>query len=93
MTGGLLLEVVGYGGRLMLHSNPFNFSAFLQSVTDAQSPSTCARAMLMQLGISSVLPLDLPSSPQPFTCVLAGSSLSTARASPGLNLEHMPLSS
>ncbi|OJJ67813.1 hypothetical protein ASPBRDRAFT_199515 [Aspergillus brasiliensis CBS 101740] len=30
MTGGLLLEVVGYGGRLMLHSNPFNFSAFLQ---------------------------------------------------------------
>ncbi|KAF4233393.1 hypothetical protein CNMCM8980_000407 [Aspergillus fumigatiaffinis] len=30
MTGGLLLEVVGYGGRLTLHSNPFNFSAFLQ---------------------------------------------------------------
>ncbi|GIJ97925.1 hypothetical protein Aspvir_000031 [Aspergillus viridinutans] len=30
MTGGLLLEVVGYGGRLMLHSNSFNFSAFLQ---------------------------------------------------------------
>ncbi|RHZ67298.1 hypothetical protein CDV55_107863 [Aspergillus turcosus] len=30
MIGGLLLEVVGYGGRLMLHSNPFNFSGFLQ---------------------------------------------------------------
>ncbi|RHZ64932.1 RTA1 domain-containing protein [Aspergillus thermomutatus] len=30
MTCGLLLEVVGYGGRLMLHANPFNFSGFLQ---------------------------------------------------------------
>ncbi|KAG2421318.1 hypothetical protein HFD88_005292 [Aspergillus terreus] len=30
MTCGLVLEVVGYGGRLMLHSNPFNFSSFLQ---------------------------------------------------------------
>ncbi|KAL4984490.1 RTA1 like protein-domain-containing protein [Aspergillus falconensis] len=30
MSCGTLLEVVGYGGRLLLHSNPFNFSAFLQ---------------------------------------------------------------
>ncbi|OOO05032.1 RTA-like protein [Aspergillus oryzae] len=30
MSGGILLEIIGYGGRLMLHSNPFNFSAFLQ---------------------------------------------------------------
>jgi hypothetical protein len=30
MSGGLLLEIIGYGGRLLLHSNPFNFSAFLQ---------------------------------------------------------------
>ncbi|KAL6231529.1 hypothetical protein BDW75DRAFT_42576 [Aspergillus navahoensis] len=30
MTCGALLEVIGYGGRLLLHSNPFNFSAFLQ---------------------------------------------------------------
>ncbi|KAL4993619.1 RTA1 like protein-domain-containing protein [Aspergillus recurvatus] len=30
MTCGTLLEVIGYGGRLLLHSNPFNFSAFLQ---------------------------------------------------------------
>ncbi|CEL10652.1 hypothetical protein ASPCAL13768 [Aspergillus calidoustus] len=30
MSGGLLLEVIGYAGRLILHSNPFNFSAFLQ---------------------------------------------------------------
>lgn len=30
MSGGILLEIIGYGGRLMLHSNQFNFSAFLQ---------------------------------------------------------------
>ncbi|KAL5358591.1 RTA1 like protein-domain-containing protein [Aspergillus floccosus] len=30
MTCGLVLEVVGYGGRLMLHARPFNFSSFLQ---------------------------------------------------------------
>ncbi|KAE8165657.1 RTA1 like protein-domain-containing protein [Aspergillus tamarii] len=30
MSGGILLEIIGYGGRLMLNSNQFNFSAFLQ---------------------------------------------------------------
>ncbi|KAL4772357.1 RTA1 like protein-domain-containing protein [Aspergillus nidulans var. acristatus] len=30
MACGTLLEVIGYGGRLILHNNPFNFSAFLQ---------------------------------------------------------------
>jgi hypothetical protein len=29
MTIGLALEITGYGGRIMLHNNPFDFSAFL----------------------------------------------------------------
>ncbi|KAJ5107988.1 hypothetical protein N7456_004663 [Penicillium angulare] len=29
MIPGLILEVLGYVGRLMMHHNPFNFSAFL----------------------------------------------------------------
>lgn len=32
MIGGLVLEIVGYVGRLMLHSNPFDFNAFLTYV-------------------------------------------------------------
>ncbi|KAB8068201.1 hypothetical protein BDV29DRAFT_195855 [Aspergillus leporis] len=30
MSGGLFLEIIGYGGRLMLLSNLFNHSAFLR---------------------------------------------------------------
>lgn len=30
LTGGLILEVIGYAGRLQMHSNPFKFSSFLQ---------------------------------------------------------------
>ena len=30
MVGGLVLEVVGYAGRVMLHYNPFKFDPFLQ---------------------------------------------------------------
>lgn len=71
MTCGLVLEVVGYGGRLMLHSNPFNFSSFLQSVALRQS-FTGHRATLMQLGTSSVSPSDQPLSLQPSICVLEG---------------------
>jgi hypothetical protein len=26
---GLILEVVGYAGRIMLHDNPFNFNNFI----------------------------------------------------------------
>jgi hypothetical protein len=29
MICGLLLEVVGYAGRIMLHDNPFNFNNFI----------------------------------------------------------------
>jgi hypothetical protein len=29
MFCGLVLEVIGYAGRIMLHSNPFNFNSFL----------------------------------------------------------------
>lgn len=29
MTCGLILEVVGYAGRIMLHDNPFNFNNFI----------------------------------------------------------------
>lgn len=29
MICGLLLEVVGYAGRIMLHNNPFNFNNFI----------------------------------------------------------------
>lgn len=33
MVAGLILEVVGYSGRLLLHNNPFSFDAFLMWVT------------------------------------------------------------
>jgi hypothetical protein len=29
MAAGLILEVIGYLGRVFLHNNPFNFDAFL----------------------------------------------------------------
>ncbi|KAE8371290.1 putative RTA1 domain protein [Aspergillus bertholletiae] len=29
MTAGLILEILGYIGRVMMHSNPFDFNAFL----------------------------------------------------------------
>lgn len=29
MLCGLILEVLGYLGRIMMHSNPFNFGSFL----------------------------------------------------------------
>lgn len=29
MSAGLILEVLGYLGRIMMHNNPFNFNAFL----------------------------------------------------------------
>jgi hypothetical protein len=29
MCSGLLLEVIGYAGRLMLHNDPFSFNNFL----------------------------------------------------------------
>lgn len=32
MVCGLILEIIGYIGRVMLHSNPFNFNAFLMFV-------------------------------------------------------------
>lgn len=32
MVCGLILEVIGYIGRVMLHDNPFNFDAFLMLV-------------------------------------------------------------
>jgi hypothetical protein len=32
MVTGLTLEVVGYAGRIMLHSNPFDFNNFLMYV-------------------------------------------------------------
>jgi hypothetical protein len=33
MTCGLLLEIVGYAGRIMLHNNPFDFNSFLMYVS------------------------------------------------------------
>ena len=33
MTAGLILEILGYIGRVMMHSNPFDFNAFLLYVT------------------------------------------------------------
>lgn len=29
MIFGLMLEAVGYGGRIMLHNNPFDFNNFI----------------------------------------------------------------
>jgi multidrug efflux pump subunit AcrB len=29
MIAGLILEIIGYLGRILLHDNPFSFSAFL----------------------------------------------------------------
>jgi hypothetical protein len=29
LFGGLLLEIIGYAGRILMHFNPFNFNNFL----------------------------------------------------------------
>lgn len=34
MVAGLILEVIGYLGRILLHDNPFSFNAFLTWVTE-----------------------------------------------------------
>jgi hypothetical protein len=41
LTCGLLLEVVGYAGRIMLHNNPFDFNSFLMyvSLPSSRQPS------------------------------------------------------
>lgn len=46
MACGTLLEVIGYGGRLILHSNPFNFSAFLQYFSTPTCPYFPSRLSL-----------------------------------------------
>jgi hypothetical protein len=33
MAAGLVLEVIGYAGRLRLHNDPSNFTVFMQYVT------------------------------------------------------------
>lgn len=37
MFGGLVLEIVGYAGRIQLHYNPFLFNAFLEYDSVVQS--------------------------------------------------------
>jgi hypothetical protein len=46
MACGTLLEVIGYGGRLILHNNPFNFSAFLQYFSTPTCPYLPSRLAL-----------------------------------------------
>lgn len=37
VVSGCILQMVGYGGRIMLHANPFDFNAFLMQISE------CAR--------------------------------------------------
>jgi hypothetical protein len=37
MVCGLLIEVVGYAGRIMLHDNPFNFNNFIMQAFSSPS--------------------------------------------------------
>ncbi|KAK7188444.1 hypothetical protein DPSP01_004638 [Paraphaeosphaeria sporulosa] len=32
MVAGCVLQIIGYGGRIMLHGNPFDFNAFLMQI-------------------------------------------------------------
>lgn len=51
MVLGLLLEVVGYGGRIMIHNNPFNGDAFLISlVTLTIAPAFLTASIYLCLG-------------------------------------------
>jgi len=50
MILGLLLEIIGYVGRIMLHNNPFNNDAFLQylvTLTIAPALLTAAVSLLL----------------------------------------------
>lgn len=53
MLLGLLLEVVGYAGRIMLNSNPFNNDAFLQYlVTLTIAPALFTAAVSVFIALS-----------------------------------------
>lgn len=34
MVAGCVLQMVGYGGRIMLYDNPFDFNAFLMQISE-----------------------------------------------------------
>ena len=37
IIAGCVLQIVGYGGRIMLHDNPFDFNAFLMQISKCAS--------------------------------------------------------
>jgi hypothetical protein len=37
MGGGLILEIIGYAGRIQLHADPFSFNNFVQYVQSLHS--------------------------------------------------------
>lgn len=34
IVAGCILQIIGYGGRIMLHDNPFDFNAFLMQISE-----------------------------------------------------------
>lgn len=34
ICAGCILQIIGYGGRIMLHDNPFDFNAFLMQISE-----------------------------------------------------------
>lgn len=49
MSCGLILELIGYAGRLILESNPFNFSGFLMYVNLTQESSVIEHTELTRM--------------------------------------------
>ena len=52
MVCGLILEVVGYAGRIMLHHNPFNFNNFIMSVFSSTHETPLRRALITVIATS-----------------------------------------
>ena len=43
---GCVLQIVGYSGRIMLHSNPFYFPAFILQISELYTPPSTAHSSI-----------------------------------------------
>lgn len=46
VVAGCVLQMVGYGGRIMLYGNPFGFDAFLMQISGL--PLSCLRTFFLR---------------------------------------------
>jgi hypothetical protein len=91
MVTGLVLEVIGYVGRVMLHNSPFNNNDFLiYLVTLTIAPALLSASVSL---VSSFQGLFLTFISSRSTCVWPALLLSTAKTCPASNPAHTPLSS